>query len=70
MSRFLLDEKETERFAAYCEQTAAASKGMIEQFEKMPGPVGVELAKREKQQIAAFLIVAEYLRSGETMTLG
>lgn len=66
----LLDERDKERFAAYCEQNVATSKGMVEQMEQMPGPVMVELIKREKLKIAAFSIVADDLRSGETMSIG
>ena len=66
---FLLDEKEKEKFAIYCEQNAESSKAIIAQFEKMPGPAMEEIAKREKQKVAAFLIVAAELRSGETMSI-
>ena len=65
----LIDEKEKERFIAYLELNAASCKGMIEQFEKMPGPIMDELVKREKQKMVAFLIVADELKNGESMTV-
>ena len=66
----LLNDKERDRFAAYCEQTAFTSTGILEQLEKISGPVMDELMNREKQNIAAFKIVAIHLRSGESVTVG
>ena len=66
----LLDEKDREKFAAYCERNAESAKAMLAQFEKMPGLAMEEMAKREKQKIAAFLIVAADLRSGESVSIG
>ena len=65
----LLDEKDKDKFAMYCEQNAESCKGMITQFEKMPGPTMEEMVRREKQKMAAFLIVAADLRSGESVTI-
>ena len=66
----LLDEREKERFAAYCEQNVRTSKVIVEQMEKSPDPVIAELIKREKLKMAAFSIVAKDLREGETMKIG
>ena len=65
----VLDDKEKERFIAYLELSAASCKGMIEQFRKLPDPVSEGWIKKEKIKMAAYLIVAEDLKSRESMTL-
>ena len=70
----LLTDDEKEKFAAYCDQVAETSKGLIEQFEwqneQLPDPVITALAKREKNNMVAFLIVAIDLRSRQSMSIG
>ena len=63
----LLNDKDREMFTAYCEQNLKTSKALLAQFEKTPGPAMEELAKRERLKMAAFLIVAADLRSGESV---
>lgn len=65
-----LDDKDKDKFLVWLEGSAKTSKGMVEQFESLPSdPVMEEIIKREKMKMAAYLIVAEDLKSWEAMTL-
>lgn len=62
-----LDTKEREKFALYCEQNAEAAKEILNQLELVPGDAFIEMANREKRKIMSFIIVANYLRSAESI---
>lgn len=66
----LLTSAELDRFATYLEMTATSGKQLIEQFEKLPGPIHETLLKRLKAETTAELIVAAKLRSLESTEIG
>lgn len=68
-TNFLLSNEERERFASYLEQQAESSKGMLEQFKKLPSAVSEILVARERRELAAYLTVAGILRSIESFTI-
>lgn len=70
MSGFLLTDDEKRRFLRWLEMQAESSKAMITQFEKLPPGVSEAMIKKEKRDLAGFLIVANRLRSGESFTVG
>ena len=62
-----LTDAERERFAAWCEEDAAATLGLLEQMAKLPG-AGIEIVARLKRTEAiAQEIVAKILHSVEAM---
>lgn len=67
-----LTREERERFAAWCEQDAASTLGIVEQMAKLlPGHSAVlGLAKLKRTEAMAQQIVAKMLRSIEETTLG
>lgn len=65
-----LTDAERDKFAAYCRQEAASSKGIVEQFLKAGGPVMETLAQRERLLVAAHTVVADRLLTGERVTIG
>lgn len=70
MSGYLLTEQEKHRFSQWLQLQIDSYKQMAQQMEKMTGPVGGELVKREQMKIAAFTIVYREINSGETMEIG
>jgi len=66
----LLDDKERQKFIAWLEITAETCKGMAEQMEKLPSPAMTELVKKEKIKAGACLLIANDLRSAESLTIG
>ena len=65
----LLEEHEKERFIAWLENEARSGKTMIEQFAKIPSPATNAMAEKEKQKVAACLIILNDLKSGEMMSI-
>lgn len=70
MSGFLLTDEEKRRFLQWLELQAESSRAMLKQFESLPSAVAEAMTAREKRDLAGFLTVAHYLRSGESMTVG
>lgn len=70
MGGFLLTDQEKQRFLQWLELQAESSRLMLKQFESLPPVVAETLIAREKWNLAGFIVVATYLRSGETMTVG
>jgi len=69
MRPIMLTPEERERFAAWCEEDAAATFGLVEQMEKLPGG-GIEaVAKVKRAEALAQRVVAKMLRSTQSMTL-
>ena len=64
---FLTDAERT-RFAAYLEQDACSDDGMAQQLDTVQAASPVAAMLRQKA--AAKLLVAQHLRSGETMEIG
>jgi len=61
-----LSREERERFAAWCEQDAAGTLGIVEQMAKLPGGPAMEgLMKKRKTEAMAQQIVAKILHSIE-----
>lgn len=69
MGGALLTDEEKHRFSEWLQIQIDSCKGMAEQMEKMTGPVGQELAKRERIKAAAFMVVYKDINSGETMEI-
>lgn len=69
MSGYLLTDAEKHRFSQWLQLQIESCKAMAEQMEKMAGPIGEELAKRERLKGAAFLIVYREINSGEKMEI-
>lgn len=65
----ILTDEERNKFIAYLEMNASTSAEMIKQFEKLSGPAMIEMAKREKQKLVAYTIIANDLKSAESMTI-
>jgi len=70
MSGYLLTDEEKHRFSQWLQLQIDSCKQMGEQMAKMAGPVGEELAKRERLKAAAFTVVYREINSGETMEIG
>lgn len=70
MGGFLLTDEEKRRFLQWLETQAESSRAMLKQFESLPPAVAEALTAKEKRDLAGFLIVANHLRSGESMTIG
>jgi len=69
MSPVMLTAEERERFAAWCEEDAKTTFGLVEQMGKLLGG-GIEaVAKRKRTEALAQSIVAKMLRSAQSMTL-
>ena len=67
----ILELRERLRFIEYCKTQAESSKAIARQLEKMPGPAGEEMVKREKMKAAGYSIVAMELSSiSEEYTVG
>lgn len=68
----ILDDKEREKFARYCEQQAHDGKLMADQVKTMNLPSNVldELSKRHRVESLAFEVVARILRNTESMEIG
>lgn len=62
-----LSREDRERFAAWLEQDAAGTLGLVEQMAKIPGTEVV--AKLKRTEALAQQIVAKMLRATEEMTL-
>jgi hypothetical protein len=69
MSGYLLTDEEKHRFSQWLQLQIESCKAMSEQMEKMAGPVGEQLAKRERLKVAAFTLVYREINSGETMEI-
>lgn len=67
---FLLTPQERDRFATWLERQAESSKAMIAQFETLPPAVAEVMVAKEKQELAAYIIIARMLRSTEDMSIG
>ena len=66
----MLTREERERFAAWCEQDAAGTMGLVEQMARLPGNAGVAgVAKLKRTEAMAQQIVAKMLRSIEETIL-
>lgn len=65
----VLTQQERDKFAAWLEREAESAKAIIEQLEKL-GPHGALIAKKEKQEMTAALIIAAKLRSIQSETIG
>lgn len=65
----LLTDQERERFAAWLEHEATVERGLIEQMEKL-GPAFTLMVKHKATEAAAALVIAQKLRSTQSMTLG
>lgn len=63
----LLTAQERDRFASWLEREVESGKGMIQQLEKLQGME--PMIGLEKRRLAAYLIVAQVLRSTEEMTI-
>ena len=63
----MLTDEEKKKFADYLEQDAFSDNGMAKQMDTLEAssPVAVML----RQKAAAKMIVAQHLRSGESMTI-
>ena len=69
MTPIMLGPEERERFAAWCEEDAAATLGLVEQMGKLPGG-GIEaVAKLKRIEALAQRVVAKMLLSIQSMTL-
>jgi hypothetical protein len=69
MAGFLLTDAERQRFLQWLELQAESSRAMLKQFESLPSNVAEAMSRREKQELAGYLIVANVLRSSESMTI-
>lgn len=70
MSEFLLTNEEKQRFLEWLELQAESSRAMLKQFESLPSAVAEVMIRKEKRDLAGFIIVANHLRSGESMAIG
>ena len=62
-----LSDQERERFAAYLMQDVESNRMIVQQLEKLP--YGAPIVESKKREMAACLIVARMLTSGETQTI-
>lgn len=67
MSGFLLEEKERDRFLVWLDQQAASNEQIVEQLRKNSVPEA--LVKQQSTEALACRIVANMIRSGESVTL-
>jgi len=65
----LLTQKESDRFSAWLRHEAESNRGLIVQMEKMKSPSIEMLIKKNKQEIVAFLIVADKLDGTERVEI-
>lgn len=70
MSGFLLTDNERQRFLQWLEMQAESSRLMLKQFESLSPALAETLTAKEKRELAGYLIVAQVLRSSESMTIG
>ena len=61
-----LTQQDRDKFAAWLEQDAAATQGLLAQMETLRVPAA--LIQSRKNEIAAFLFVAKRLRAIEEMS--
>lgn len=67
----VLTNAEREHFAAYARQEAESADMMAKQATKaLSDSVGEAIGKKYRTEAVAFMMVAEYLTSGEEMTIG
>jgi hypothetical protein len=68
----LLSDEERNRFALWLERNAAANAAMIEQWQKIGGdmPHIAAVTKKLRTEEVAYRIVAQILRTTESMTVG
>ena len=64
-----MTDAERKRFATWLEQDAASNAAIAKQAEKL-GPAGILIAKMNRQEAMAEMIVARRLRNTESLTLG
>jgi hypothetical protein len=69
---FLLSDEERNRFALWLERNAESCAGMIEQWEKIGGdmPHVAAVTKKLRTEEVAYRIVAQILRTTESVTIG